>query len=108
VILGLGSAVVLPMAGTLCDRYGPTRVCFGGGLLLVLGTAPFMSTHSISIGMIAGLFLLRGAGLALTQMPAITAAYGAVETSTKGDAAVLINVAQRIGGVLGTVTVVIA
>lgn len=108
VILGLGSAIALPVAGTLCDRYGPARVCFGGGVLLFLGTAPFISTQTIPIEIIAGLFFVRGAGLALTQMPAITAAYGAVETTKKGDAAVLINVAQRIGGVLGTVSVVIA
>jgi predicted MFS family arabinose efflux permease len=106
-VLGLGSAVALPISGILTDRYGPVFTSIGGAMLLVVGTAPFISPLTTSVIAIAALFLTRGAGLALAQMPAMTAAYTLVDTSEKSDAAVLINVTQRIGGALGVVAVVI-
>jgi len=43
----------------------------------------------------------------LAQMPAMTAAYTAVSTEEMGDATTLVNIAQRIGGAVGAVGVVI-
>jgi hypothetical protein len=39
-------------------------------------------------------------------MPAITAAYNAVDEAETGDAATLINIGQRLGGALGAIAMV--
>jgi uncharacterized membrane protein len=49
---------------------------------------------------------LRGVGLAVAQMPAMTAAYGAVEKRQTGDAATLLNIGQRLGGAVGVIPIV--
>ncbi|WP_417769147.1 MDR family MFS transporter [Stappia sp.] len=104
--MGLGSAFVLPVAGMLTDRFGPRRVSLAGGALLTLTTIPFLSSAPLASGTVAILLLARGAGLALAQMPAIAAAYGEVAKTKTGDAATLINIAQRLGGAIGAIAVV--
>jgi EmrB/QacA subfamily drug resistance transporter len=104
--MGLGSAFVLPVAGTLTDRFGPKRVSLAGGALLTLTTVSFLSSAPLVIEVVAVLLVARGAGLALAQMPAIAAAYGEVDKSKTGDAATLINIAQRLGGAVGAIAVV--
>ncbi len=104
--MGLGSAFVLPVAGTLTDRFGPKRVSLTGGALLTLTTIPFLSSAPSIFGVVAVLLVARGAGLALSQMSAITAAYGEVDKTESGDAATLINIVQRLGGAIGAIAVV--
>ncbi|WP_114217177.1 MFS transporter [Ochrobactrum sp. 3-3] len=104
--MGLGSALALPFAGSLTDERGPAVVCFAGGVLLVIGTAPFFVQPILPIAGFAALLFLRGIGLALTQMPAMTAAYGAVEKHETGDAATLVNIGQRLGGAIGAIATV--
>ncbi|MBC2884854.1 multidrug efflux MFS transporter [Ochrobactrum sp. CM-21-5] len=105
--MGLGSALALPFAGVLTDERGPAVVCFAGGILLVIGTAPFFAMPLLPSTGFAVLLFLRGIGLALAQMPAMTAAYGAVEKHETGDAATLVNIGQRLGGALGAIATVI-
>lgn len=106
-VMGLGSALALPFAGALTDQRGPALICLAGSALLVIGTAPFLALPLLPVVGLAILLLLRGIGLALAQMPAMTAAYGAVEKNETGDAATLVNIGQRLGGALGAITVVI-
>lgn len=105
--MGLGSALALPFAGALTDERGPAVVCFAGAIMLVIGTAPFIVMPLLPIAGFAALLFLRGIGLALAQMPAMTAAYGAVEKHETGDAATLVNIGQRVGGALGAIATVI-
>src|SRR5690606_24342283 len=60
--MGLGSAFVLPVAGTLTDRFGPKRVSLAGGALLTLTTVPFLSSAPLIFGVVAALLVARGAG----------------------------------------------
>src|SRR5690606_227706 len=88
-VIGLGSAFVLPVAGALTDRFGARLVVTMGAGLLLLSTLPFLSTE-VPSSMTLGLILaVRGAGMALAQMPAMTAAYGAVSGREMGDATTL-------------------
>lgn len=104
--MGLGSACALPLAGSLTDRHGVMPVCVAGGVLAVLGTVPFLSGSAWAMLPAALVLTLRGAGVALAQMPAMTAAYAAVGRERSGDAATLVNIAQRLGGAAGAVAVV--
>lgn len=106
--MGLGSACILPAAGALTDRYGPRGISLSGGGLLVLATIPFVYSEPFSLPAIVLVLIIRGAGLALAQMPAITAAYSEVENTRTADAATLINIAQRLGGALGAIAMVAA
>jgi len=104
--MGLGSACILPAAGSFTDRYGPRGVSLTGAGLLILTTIPFVSSGPLVTAGIAIILVVRGAGLALAQMPAITAAYNEVDEAETGDAATLINISQRIGGALGAIAIV--
>lgn len=107
-VMGLGSACILPAAGALTDRYGPRGVSMTGGGLLVLTTIPFVTSEPFGLPAIILVLVIRGAGLALAQMPAITAAYSEVDDTRTADAATLINIAQRLGGALGAIAMVAA
>jgi len=107
-VMGLGSALVLPVAGTLTDRHGARRVTTFGATLLAITTLPFLAPSDPSTPALAVILAARGAGLALAQMPAMTAAYTAVARERVGDATTLVNLAQRMGGAAGVVAVVIA
>ena len=106
--MGLGSACILPAAGALTDRYGPRGISLSGGGLLVLATIPFITSEPFVLPAIVLVLVIRGAGLALAQMPAITAAYSEVDDTRTADAATLINIAQRLGGALGAIAMVAA
>ncbi|MGV0908579.1 DHA2 family efflux MFS transporter permease subunit [Martelella sp. FOR1707] len=106
--MGLGSACILPAAGALTDRYGPRWVSLTGCGLLVIATLPFLASAAIALPAIIVVLVTRGAGLALAQMPAITAAYNQVDETRTADAATLINIAQRLGGALGAIAMVAA
>ena len=106
--MGLGSAVILPAAGALTDRFGPRGISIAGGGLLIFTTIAFVSSATLVFVAIIILLVARGAGLALAQMPAITAAYTQVDEAKTGDAATLINIGQRLGGALGAIVMVAA
>lgn len=104
--MGLGSALVLPLAGALTDRLGAGAVCLAGAGLLLVATLPFAGPDVLPAWLLAPLLVLRGIGMALGQMPAMTAAYAAARADEMGDAASLVNIVQRIGGAGGAVLVV--
>lgn len=102
-VLGLGSSVALPVAGWATDRFGAGPVSASGVALLIATTLPFFWLPWISKTTLLTCLFLRGTGLAWTQMPAMTAAYGSVEKVQMGDASALLNIAQRIGGAMGAI-----
>lgn len=106
-VMGVGSAVALPLAGLLTDRHGAGRVSLAGSLLLLIATIPFLLQVPSTLLFVAVILMLRGTGLAMAQMPAMTAAYASVNRSETGDASTLVNIAQRVGGALGTIAVVV-
>lgn len=106
-VLGMGSALALPVSGTLVDRYGAGIVSLLGALILLLGTAPFIMFSVFSPLLLGAILVLRGVGLAMAQMPAMTAAYASVDDDEMGDATTMVNIVQRLGGALGAIGVVI-
>jgi EmrB/QacA subfamily drug resistance transporter len=99
---GLGMALVMPTAGRLTDRLGGGPLALLGVIITTVATIPFglIGAHS-SIAGLSIAMLIRGAGIGLAFMPAMTAAFAALEKSELPDATPQLNVVQRVGGSLG-------
>jgi MFS family permease len=100
---GLGAALVMPLAGKLTDRLGGGPLALFGVVLTTVATIPFglIGAHT-SLPWLCVAMLLRGMGIGFAFMPAMTAAFAALERSELADATPQLNVLQRVGGSLGT------
>ncbi|WP_048644937.1 DHA2 family efflux MFS transporter permease subunit [Nitratireductor soli] len=105
--MGLGSALALPVGGALTDRFGAGQVSFAGTLALLVSTVPFLLPVALPSMLLAPILVLRGIGMALGQMPAMSAAYASARKAEMGDATTLVNIVQRVGGAIGAVGVVV-
>jgi EmrB/QacA subfamily drug resistance transporter len=100
---GLGVALVMPLAGKISDRQGGGPLALFGVLLTTVATIPFgLIGASTSIAWLSVSMFVRGMGIGFAFMPAMTAAYAALERSELADATPQLNVLQRVGGSLGT------
>jgi EmrB/QacA subfamily drug resistance transporter len=101
--LGLGMALVMPLAGKLSDRHGGGPLALYGVILTTVMTIPFgfVGTHT-SIWWLSVVMLLRGAGIGFAFMPAMAAAFASLDRSELADATPQLNVLQRVGGSIGT------
>lgn len=106
-VMGLGSAIALPFAGMMTDRFGAGVVSMSGAVLLLISTIPFLMPGDLAFSALLIVLFIRGVGLGLVQMPAMTAAYAAVSKQEMGDATTLVNIVQRVGGAIGAMVVVI-
>jgi EmrB/QacA subfamily drug resistance transporter len=100
---GLGAALVMPLAGKLSDRMGGGPLALFGVLLTTVATVPFglIGAHTSIVWLCVAMFV-RGMGIGFAFMPAMTAAFAALERSELADATPQLNVLQRVGGSLGT------
>jgi MFS family permease len=100
---GLGMALIMPLAGKITDRFGGGPPSLFGIILTTLATIPFglVGAHTSIAGLSVALFA-RGIGIGFAFMPAMTAAFAALERSELADATPQLNVLQRVGGSLGT------
>jgi EmrB/QacA subfamily drug resistance transporter len=101
--MGLGMALVMPVVGRLTDRVGGGPLALAGVLVTTVATIPFglIGAHS-SIAWLSVAMLVRGMGVGFAFMPAMTAAYAALEKHELSDATPQLNVLQRVGGSIGT------
>jgi MFS family permease len=100
---GLGMALMMPLAGRLTDRLGGGPLALLGVTVTTLATIPFalVGAHT-SLAWLSVVLLVRGIGIGFSFMPAMTAAFAALEKSELPDATPQLNVVQRTGGSLGT------
>jgi EmrB/QacA subfamily drug resistance transporter len=101
--MGLGMALVMPLAGKLGDRYGGGPLALIGVLVTTLTTIPFglIGAHT-SVAWLCAAMFVRGMGVGFAFMPAMSAAFAALEPSELADATPQLNVLQRVGGSIGT------
>jgi EmrB/QacA subfamily drug resistance transporter len=101
--LGLGMALVMPLAGKLADRLGGGPLALFGVIVTTLATIPFgfIGAHTSILGLSIAMFV-RGIGIGFAFMPAMAAAYAALDRSELADATPQLNVLQRVGGSIGT------
>ncbi|HEY1778608.1 MAG TPA: DHA2 family efflux MFS transporter permease subunit [Solirubrobacteraceae bacterium] len=100
---GLGMAFAMPLSSKLTERYGGGPVALVGVLITVVMTVPFglIGAHT-SVAALCVVMVLRGAGMGASFMPAMTAAFAALERSEVSHATPQLNVLNRIGGSIGT------
>ncbi|MGH2842406.1 MAG: MFS transporter, partial [Solirubrobacteraceae bacterium] len=100
---GLGMALTMPLAAKLTDRYGGGPVAFVGVVVTALMTIPFalIGDHTSILALCLAM-VARGAGMGASFMPAMTAAFAALERHEITHATPQLNVLNRIGGSIGT------
>jgi MFS family permease len=100
---GLGMMLVMPLSGRLTQRYGGGPVALVGVLLTAVMTIPFglIGAHT-SVPYLAVVMALRGMGMGFSFMPAMTAAFSALERHEVSHATPQLNVLNRVGDSIGT------
>ncbi|MFZ0089197.1 MAG: DHA2 family efflux MFS transporter permease subunit [Solirubrobacteraceae bacterium] len=99
---GIGAALAMPISGKLTDRFGGGPLALIGVVLTAVATLPFalIGAHT-SILFLCLAMLVRGVGIGFAFMPAMTAAFAALDRSELSDATPQLNVLQRVGGSIG-------
>jgi EmrB/QacA subfamily drug resistance transporter len=100
---GVGAALAMPIAGKLTDRLGGGPLALFGVIVTAIGTIPFglIGAHT-SIPWLCAAMVVRGIGIGFGFMPAMAAAFAALDRSELSDATPQLNVLQRVGGSIGT------
>jgi predicted MFS family arabinose efflux permease len=100
---GLGAAITMPISGRITDRNGPKTIVLLGIFVLMAATIPFaLLSESTPYWLLAGTLFVRGIGLGMTMMPAMSAAYQTLTRAAVARATTALNIVQRVGGSIGT------
>ncbi len=100
---GVGAGLTMAVSGQATERFGAGGTSLIGGLVLAAATIPFvLITGTTSFVVIGVAMLVRGLGLGLAMMPAMTAAFSVLTREQVNDASPQLTVLQRVGGSLGT------
>ncbi|HUA11882.1 MAG TPA: MDR family MFS transporter [Solirubrobacteraceae bacterium] len=100
---GLGALITMPLSGRLMQRFGGGRIALVGVSVLCLSTLPLCFIGGdTSILLISITLFIRGMGIGLSFMPAMSAAFAAMRPDQLSDATPQLNVLQRVGGAIGT------
>jgi EmrB/QacA subfamily drug resistance transporter len=105
---GLGGGLGMFLSGRVTERLGGGRTSLIGGVILALATIPFiLITGTTSFFVIGAAMLVRGIGIGLSIMPAMTAAFSVLTREQVNDASPQLTVLQRVGGSLGTAIIAV-
>ncbi len=101
--MGLGAALVMPLAGKLADRWGGGPLALFGVVVTTLATIPFglIGAHTSILWLSVAMFV-RGTGIGFAFMPVMAAAFASLQRSELAHATPQLNVLQRVGGSIGT------
>jgi EmrB/QacA subfamily drug resistance transporter len=100
---GLGAMVLMPVAGRLTDRYGPTWLPAAGLPLVIIGLIPFVfvGAHTSYVLLCCAGFV-QGLGMGFSMMPNMTAAMQAVPRSAIARTSTAMNIIRQGGASIGT------
>jgi MFS family permease len=95
--------LMMPLAGRLTDRYGPTWLPATGLPLVAIGLIPFafVGPHTSYVLLCAGNFV-QGLGMGLSMMPNMTAAMQAVPPAAIARTSTAMNIIRQGGASIGT------
>ena len=100
---GLGAMLLMPVAGRLTDRHGPTWLPATGLPLVAIGLIPFVfvGPHTSYVLLCAGSFV-QGLGMGLAMMPNMTAAMQSVPLAAIARTSTAMNIIRQAGASIGT------
>jgi EmrB/QacA subfamily drug resistance transporter len=100
---GLGAMLLMPIAGRLTDRYGPTWLPAAGLPLVAIGLIPFVfvGAHT-SYVLLCGASFVQGLGMGTAMMPNMTAAMQAVPLAAIARTSTAMNIIRQAGASIGT------
>ncbi|HLG67301.1 MAG TPA: DHA2 family efflux MFS transporter permease subunit [Acidimicrobiales bacterium] len=105
---GLGAAVGMNRSALATRRLGAGLTSLCGGMVAAVFTLAFCFIGATTpYTLIGAAMVLRGVGVGLAMMPAMTAAFSALRHDQVNDASPQLNVIQRVGGSLGTAVVAV-
>jgi EmrB/QacA subfamily drug resistance transporter len=100
---GVGIAITAPLASRLTDRFGSGRTALAGAMINAIGTVPLVFLGgSTPYLWLSAVMLVRGIGISLCMIPAMSAIYRAIPPAKVGDGTTQANVLNRLGGSTGT------
>jgi EmrB/QacA subfamily drug resistance transporter len=105
---GIGAGIGMNRSALATRRFGAGLTSLCGGLVLVAATVPYVFVNATtSFVIIGGAMTVRGIGMGLAMMPAMTAAFSVLSHDQINEASPQLNVIQRVGGSLGTAVVAV-
>jgi EmrB/QacA subfamily drug resistance transporter len=105
---GVGGSAGMFASGRLTERLGAGRTSLIGTVIFAIATLPFiLITDTSPFAVIGAAMLVRGIGVGLAWMPAMTAAFSVLSADQVNDASPQLTVLQRVGGSLGTAIVAV-
>jgi EmrB/QacA subfamily drug resistance transporter len=105
---GIGGGLGMAASGRFTDRLGAGRTSLIGGLVMAAATVPFvLVTNNTPYALIGIAMVVRGLGVGLAMMPAMTAAFSVLTREQVNDATPQLTVLQRVGGSLGTAIIAV-
>jgi EmrB/QacA subfamily drug resistance transporter len=105
---GIGGGLGMMLSGRLTQRLGAGRTSLIGGVILAAATLPFVLVSAVTpFAAIGAAMLVRGIGVGLAIMPAMTAAFSVLSRDQVNDASPQLTVLQRVGGSLGTAIIAV-
>ncbi len=100
---GIGAMIAMPISGRITDRVGAYRVAPLGVVVVVIGTMAYTQvTPGTSEVLLAGALFVRGLGLGMSMMPAMSAGYQTLQPPEVPRATTTINIVRQVGASLGT------
>ena len=100
---GLGAMAMMPLAGRLTDRYGPTWLPATGLPLVAIGLIPFVfiGPHT-PYALLCCANFVQGLGMGLAMMPNMTAAMQSVPPAAIARTSTAMNIIRQAGASIGT------
>src|ERR1700754_4016493 len=100
---GLGAAVAMALSGRATERWGGGVTATIGTVITLLATIPFVLLGASTPFMLIGAaMVIRGFGIGMSIMPAMTAAYAVLTPKQVTHATPQLTTLQRVGGSIGT------
>jgi EmrB/QacA subfamily drug resistance transporter len=105
---GIGGGIGMWLSGRATTRLGAGRTSVIGALIMIAGTIPYVAIGAHTpYALIEVAMIVRGVGVGLAVMPAMTAAFSVLEPEQVNDASPQLTVLQRVGGSLGTAVIAV-
>jgi EmrB/QacA subfamily drug resistance transporter len=106
--VGAGAAASMPFGGVLTDHIGAGPISVAGLAISAAATTPFtMLGAHVPLAIVEALQAAAGFGLGVAAMPALSVAYATVPRDRLPDATSEATIIQRLGGAVGTTTLVV-